>query len=167
MAGASVEHFEVEAGCGGARRSRRKSPGKQLGLQVADQSGLDEILVDEAGRAAKIDRGDGERLIHGHDEVAGAIDAAAVAEGLVEQLAEDDANVLDAVVLIDVEIAVGLEIEVEARVWRTASSMWSRKRIPVEMVVAAPAFDASLPRIWVSLVSRWMVADLTARPPIG
>ena len=63
------------------------------------------------GAAGEVDGGDGEGLVHGHDEVAGAEDAALVAEGLhSEGLAESDAGVFDGVVLVDVEVALnGLE----------------------------------------------------------
>ena len=63
------------------------------------------VSTANAGAAAKIDGGDGECLVHGHEEVAGAQDAALVAEGAVEGLAESDADVFDGVVLIDIEIA--------------------------------------------------------------
>ena len=68
--------------------------------------------------AAEIDRRDGERLVHRHDEVAGAVDALAVAERLQHRLAERDADVLDGVVLIDVEVARRLQREIEAAVTR-------------------------------------------------
>ena len=48
---------------------------------------------------------DAERLVHRHDEVAGAVDAAAVAERGRHRLAERDADVFDGVVLVDVEVA--------------------------------------------------------------
>ena len=55
--------------------------------------------------AAQIDRRDRERFVHRHHEVAGAVDALAVAERLGHRLAERDAEILDGVVLVDVEIA--------------------------------------------------------------
>ena len=68
--------------------------------------------------AAQVDRRDGQRLVHRHHEVAGAIDAALVADGRQHRFAERDAGVFDGVMLIDVEIAGGLDLEIEAAVPR-------------------------------------------------
>ena len=68
--------------------------------------------------AAQVERDDGQRLVHRHDEVAGAVDAAAIAQRLRHRFAERDAEVLDRVMLIDVEIAGGLDVEVEGAVPR-------------------------------------------------
>ena len=75
------------------------------------------LVVDDVGdTAGEVDGGDGEGLVHGHDEVAGAEDALLVAERFVEGLAKGDADVLDGVVLVDVEVAGAGEREVEATV---------------------------------------------------
>ena len=97
-----------------AKPSKKSS--HEFGLQVADEPGLHFVLVDQGGAAAEVDGDDGEGFVHGQDEVAGAVDAFAVAEGLGEELAQDDADVFDGVVLIDVEVAGGLECQVEAAV---------------------------------------------------
>ena len=48
-----------------------------------------------------------ERLVHGQQERAVAADAALVAERLAQRLAEREADVLDRVVPVDVEVAAG------------------------------------------------------------
>ena len=68
--------------------------------------------------AAEIDRRDRQRLVHRHDEVAGAVDAPPVAERLRHRLAERDAEILDGVMLIDVEIAARVDRQVERAVPR-------------------------------------------------
>ena len=68
------------------------------------------------GPAAEIDGGAGERVVHRHDRVAVARDAAAVAERAVERLAERERRVLGGVVLARLEVAGRLEHEVEAGV---------------------------------------------------
>ena len=68
--------------------------------------------------AAEVDGDDANRFVHRHDEVAGAVDAAARAERGLDRLAERDADVLDRVVLVDVEIALGAQAQVEAAVAR-------------------------------------------------
>ena len=54
----------------------------ELRLHVADQADLDPILIYERGAASEIEGDDGQRFVHRHDEVAGPIDALAVAESL-------------------------------------------------------------------------------------
>ena len=55
----------------------------QLGLQIADASASSTLQIDDRVRpAAEIDGRHGQRLVHRHDEVAGAVDAAPVAERL-------------------------------------------------------------------------------------
>ena len=77
---------------------------------------LTSVFVDERGAAAEIDRDYGERFIHWHDEVAGAVDSPAVAERFREELAQHDARVFHGVVLIDVKIAHGFQLQIEAAV---------------------------------------------------
>ena len=104
MARAAVQHLDVDVGAGADRESLEEIV-HELGLQVADQPHLHLEIDDGVRPAAEIDRRDGERLVHRHDEVAGAVDALAVAERLRHRLAERDAEILDRVVLVDVEIA--------------------------------------------------------------
>ena len=63
---------------------------------------------------AEIDGGDGQRFVHRHDEIAGTIDAAPIAERRPDGFAERDADVFHRVMLIDVEIAGGRDLEIEA-----------------------------------------------------
>ena len=103
---------------------------------------------------AQVDRHHGERLVHRHDEIAGAVDALAIAERLQHRLAEHDADVFDRVVLIDVEIAGGLERQVEAAVTREQLEHVIEEADAGADVVPAAAVDDQLPRICVSVVCR-------------
>jgi hypothetical protein len=59
-------------------------------------------------------------------------DALHVAERLLHRLAERDADVLSGMVVVDVQVALGIDREIDAE-WRASrSSIWSRKPIPVE-----------------------------------
>ena len=89
---------------------------KQLALQIADQDGLYPVLVDEIRPPTEVHGHHGQRFVHGEHEVSGTIDANPVTEGLGEKLAEDDADVLHRVMLIDVEVARGDYREIEATV---------------------------------------------------
>ena len=64
-----------------------------------------------------------QRFVHRHHEVAGAIDAAAVAERLRHRFAERDADVFDGVMLIDVEVAGGASVRSKPPCRVTSSSM--------------------------------------------
>ena len=99
------------------------------------------VFVDQRRAAAEVDGDDGEGFVHGQDEVAGAVDAFAVAEGFGEELAEDDADVFDGVVLVDVEIAIGFELEVEAAVFGEELQHVVEEADAGGDLVAAAAFD--------------------------
>ena len=68
------------------------------------------------GPAADVDDGRGERLVHRHRALPEPGDAGPVAERLGERGAEDERDVLDGVVLVDLEVAVGVDGEVEQAV---------------------------------------------------
>ena len=102
---------------------------------------MTQILIDESGAAAEIDGDEGEGFVHGEDEVAGAIDALAIAQRFGEQLAQHDAYVFHGVVLIDVEIAIGFEGEVEASVFGEQLQHVVEETDAGGDVVAAAAFD--------------------------
>ena len=104
---------------------------------------MTQVLVDQRGTAAEIDRDHGQGFVHGQDEIAGAVDAFAVAQRLGEQLAEHDADVFDGVVLIDVEIAFGVEFEIEAAVLGEQLQHVIEEADAGGDLVAAAAFDAA------------------------
>src|SRR5262249_37073812 len=112
MARSPVEHLRVHVRTGATREALEEVV-YELGLQIADALHL-QLQVDRRVRpAAEVERGDGERFVHRHDEVAGAIDPATIAERLRYRFAKRDADVLDRVMLIDVEIAGGLQGQIE------------------------------------------------------
>ena len=59
-----------------------------------------------------------QRLVHRHVHVGIAGDAAHVAERLLHRLAERDADVLGGVVVVDMQVALGLDGQVDARMAR-------------------------------------------------
>ena len=91
--------------------------------------------------ALTIDGDDGERFIHRHDEIAGAVDALAIAECLEQRFAEHDADVFDRVVLIDVEIARRLQRQIETAVTREQLEHVVEESDAGADVVAAAAID--------------------------
>ena len=59
-----------------------------------------------------------QRLVHRHVHVGIAGDALHVAERLLHRLAERDADILGGVVMVDMQIALGLDRDVDARMPR-------------------------------------------------
>ncbi len=57
-----------------------------------------------------------QRLIEGRDEIAEAMDATPLAQGLGQGLADGDTHVLVGVVIVDVGIAGGVDLQVEQAV---------------------------------------------------
>src|SRR5262249_45728204 len=115
MRGTPVEDAQVNVGAGGLREALKKIL-DEFGLKITDPR-LREFGVDDAERPpAEIDGGDGERFVHGHQEISGAIDAALVGESGGDGFGEADTDVFDGVVLVHVEIAGGFESKVEATV---------------------------------------------------
>jgi hypothetical protein len=113
----------------------------ELGLQTAHQAHLDKILIDERGAATKVDGNKSQGFIHRQNEVAGAVNALAIAEGFREELPEHDAGVFDRVVLIDVEVAAGLEREIEAAVLREQLEHMVEKANARRYIVATASFE--------------------------
>ena len=73
-------------------------------------------LPDQERPAGEVEGGADQRLVHRQQARPVAADAGLVAEGLGEGAAERDADVLDGVVVVDVQIAGGAGLEVEERV---------------------------------------------------
>src|SRR4029453_8737587 len=73
--------------------------------------------------------------------IAGAVDAFAIAERLEHRLAQDDAHVFDGVVLVDVEIAGGPPLQVEAAVSREQLQHVIEEADTGPHIVAAAAID--------------------------
>ena len=95
--------------------------------EVLSQSGVEVLelvllrqshLVCQIGPAGQVHHHLGQGLVHGHGHVPVSADAFAVAEGLLEGLAESYAEVFDRMVVVDLRISLGLESEVEKAVLR-------------------------------------------------
>ncbi len=70
----------------------------------------------QPGAAGEIDHHAGQRLVERHVGVAVAGQALLVADRLGKGLAQGDAHVLDGVVAVDVQVALGLDLEVDSAV---------------------------------------------------
>ena len=94
-------------------RQRAEEFLEQLGVHLADLRLLEGDVPGDERAAGEVDRGLGQRLVHRHQRLAEAADAALVAERLRQRLAEHDADILGGVVEVDMQVALGLHVEVE------------------------------------------------------
>ena len=115
-------------------------------LQIAHAHYFDQVFVNQRGASAQIHGDYGERLIHRLHEIPGAVDAFAIAQSLREQLSEHDAGVFDRVMLIHVEVAFGVELEIEPAVLREKLQHVIEEANAGRNLVAAAAFDLQTAR---------------------
>ena len=85
----------------------------QFGVVAADPLGWNFQAVGKVGPTGAIQGHLHQSLIEGRHEMAEALDAAAIAEGLGQGLADGDAHVLVAVVVIDMGVAAGSDLQIE------------------------------------------------------
>src|SRR5665811_617466 len=70
-------------------------------------------IVGKVRPAAQINGDGGQRLVHGQDEEAVAADSLLGAQRLVKSLPQADADILYSVVAVDLEVALGVDFQVE------------------------------------------------------
>src|SRR5882762_6645939 len=90
----------------------------ELDLEIADALCRDLCIHHAVGPAAEIDGGDGKCFVHGHEEISGAQDAALRAESSLHGFAERNSDVFDGVMLVHVEIAAGLHVQIKSAMTR-------------------------------------------------
>ncbi len=88
----------------------------EAGVEVAQRFGQQGNLPNQEGPATQIDRCGHQGFVHWHGGVAITANAGLVAQRLGQRLAQADADVLDRVMGIDVQIALGLDGEVDEAV---------------------------------------------------
>src|SRR5512132_3085090 len=82
----------------------------QVGVEIADTSWANLDVVGEIRPAAQIDYHLGERLVERAAGFAEAANTCLVAESLFERLSQSQPDIFDRVVIIDFQIALGLNI---------------------------------------------------------
>ena len=85
----------------------------QFGVVAADPLGWNFQAGGEMGPTGAIQDHLHQRLIEGRHEMAEALDTTAIAEGLGQGLADGDAHVLVAVVVIDMGVAACTDLQIE------------------------------------------------------
>jgi len=104
---------EGEAGVVGHRHEEFPH---QFGVVGADALGRNRQVIAEVGATGAVEGHLHQGLIEGGEEVAEATDAAAVGEGLGQGLAQGDAHVLVGVVVVDVGVAAGGDLQIQQAV---------------------------------------------------
>src|SRR5690606_17733729 len=89
---------------------------RQVDVEVPDHRPRERNVPVQARTARKVDHDARERLVERHVGVAIAADALLVADRARNGLAERDADVLDRVVRVDVQVALRLDLEVDETV---------------------------------------------------
>jgi hypothetical protein len=117
---------------------------EQFGLQIADEADFDPVLIYKGWTSSEINRDHCQRFIHRQYKIPGSVDAFAIAEGLGKQLADHNADVFHGVVLIDVEIAFGSQLEIEGAVFGEEFKHVIEEADAGRDFVASAAFDAQL-----------------------
>src|SRR5260370_8936801 len=88
----------------------------QLDLEIADASCGDLGIHYAIGPSSEINRSGRESFVHGHQEKTGTQNAALGAESSLHGFAEGDADVLDRVMLVNIEVAAGAHVEIKRAV---------------------------------------------------
>ena len=112
-----VQHLDMQRDAG-VHGERLEPLLHQLGVEGADLVAAELGLEHQERPARHVDGDARQRLVHRHMHVGIAGDALHVAERLLHRLAERDADVLGGVVVVDVQVALGLDRDVDARVPR-------------------------------------------------
>ena len=148
----------------GRARDRAEELLGEVGVEALDRARGQLALEDAERPAGDVDRRRRARLVHRHGRLAEAGDARAVAERLVERLAEHDADVLDGVVRAGLEVARRGDVEVERRRGaRPRRACGRRSRCRWSACPRRGRRASSWSRMSVSFVWREMSADRVMR----
>src|ERR1044071_4384985 len=93
-----------------------KEVGNKFGLQITDQVHANFCVDYSSGTSRKIYGRDAQCFVHGHDKISGAQNAALIAQRLSERLPQRDADIFYSMVLVNVEISDGSELQIECTV---------------------------------------------------
>ncbi len=117
MAVVAIQRFDMQRDAG-IHRECVEPFAHQVGIELADLVAREVGLEHQHRTPRDIDDDARQRLVHRHVDARIAGDARHVAERLLDRLAERDADIFRGVVVIDMEVAVGLHRDVDARMTR-------------------------------------------------
>jgi hypothetical protein len=93
-----------------------KKMGDKRRAHLANALGAESAVEDKVTATAKIHRYQGQSFVHGHNGVAHAGDAPAVAQRLGQGPAQNNADILNGVVLVNVQVACSPHLQIKASV---------------------------------------------------
>jgi hypothetical protein len=140
MTRSSVEDLDVEIRAGMIYEAAEEIL-HQFRLKIAYHPDSNFVAVDQRRASAQVERDHGQRFIHGHDEVTRSVDAFAIAESFGEKLTQYDADIFHGVVLVDIQVAGGLQLQIESAVFRKQLQHVIEKADAGGDVVLSPAVD--------------------------
>jgi hypothetical protein len=105
----------VDIGAGAASEPFKEID-NEFRLQIAHQARADFCFDSKRGASAEVDCGYSKSLVHRHNEVSRALNAALVAERTIEGFSKSNSDIFDRVVLIHIEIAIALQFKIEGAV---------------------------------------------------
>lgn len=84
----------------------------QLRIKGTDHSALERHIHHQTGTTREVNHHSAQSLVQGHISVAVASDASLVAQGFREGLPQSDPHILDRVVPIDVQVPLGVDLQI-------------------------------------------------------
>jgi hypothetical protein len=114
---APVDEVEVEVDLR-VRRQGAEELLDEVGVEASDPRAADLDPVVQVAAPARVDHRPRQCVVERRVRVAEALDPQVVAERVAQRPSERDADVLDEVVLVDMEVARRLDLETEAPVHR-------------------------------------------------
>src|ERR1700741_711646 len=117
MIRSAIEHLDVHTCACPACESLEEIVHK-FSLQVADKTHANFRIHLRRCAPAEINCCKPQCLIHRHQEITGAQNAALGAKRLVKELTQHDADVLNRVVLVDVKVALRTQLKIESTMVR-------------------------------------------------
>ena len=127
---------------------------RQVDVELADHRAGERHVPFEARSAGEIHHHARQRLVERHVGMAVAADASLVADRCCHRLAESDADVLDRVMGVDVQVALGLDRQVDRAVAGDLVEHVIEERTPVDSCDLPLPSRLTLTLIWVSVVLR-------------
>src|SRR6185312_7442919 len=117
MAGSSVQHLKMNVRTSATSKAFEEI-GNEFGLKIANEARPHLSIYHSSGTAAEVDCCQSQGLIHWHDKVAGAHDPAFVRQCFLKRLAQCDTNIFHGMVLVNIQVATGLNFQVKCSVAR-------------------------------------------------
>ena len=116
----------------------------QLALKISNEASADLRVDSERGTTTEVDGGDGESLIHGHQEVSRTQDPSLIAQCAIKGFTQRYTYIFNRMVLVHIEITVALEAQIEGTVPREKLQHVVKETNAGRNLVLSSTFDGEL-----------------------